>query len=165
MYDYVTRPRRLWLEKCLLAVVTCVMAFFALGGVAGAQVTENSGDQLHTFVSVDQWVVLLGLVIPFVTALIKRYGAPDWVSTIITGALAAIVAFTVEGLQAGDLTFDRWANSAGVAFVTALVSWLATSDPVSWLNRRFPGGITVGSRVTTIEPTPPRTVDGGSGGA
>lgn len=136
--------------------------------LASAQVTDNvGGDQLQPFITIDQWIVLCGLVVPFATALIKRFGAPDWISTIITGALSALVAFTVEGLQAGDLTFDRWLNSAIVCFVTALVSWLATSDPVAWLNRRVPGGIGGVRKRGTIEPQPPKVthIDGHGGAA
>lgn len=155
-------------EKILLAVTFALGFTIASASVAGAQVESAPGDQILPFVSIDQWIVLCGLVIPFATALIKRYGAPDWISTIITAALSAIVAFTIEGLQAGDLTFNRWLNSAIVAFVTALVSWLATSDPVAWLNRKVPTGIGPAARVRTIEPAPVNpgvVVPDGHGGA
>lgn len=158
-------------HRCRLAAVLAVVFGAALvvlfAAPAGAQVSENPGDQLLPWVSVDQWVVLCGLVVPFVTALIKRFGSPDWFSTLITAALSSIVALTVEGLQAGDLTFDRWLNSAIVAFVTALVSWLATSDPVAWLNRRVPAGIGPRGRIATIEPTKgsPPALDGHGGAA
>ena len=147
-------------RKLVVTPALVCAVIFVTAGVAGAQVEENPGDQLLPFITVDQWVVLLGLVVPFVTAVIKRFGSPDWFSTLITAALSSIVALTVEGLQAGDLTFDRWLNSAIVCFVTALVSWLATSDPVAWLNRRIPGGIGPHGRLATIEPTTGRVPEG-----
>jgi hypothetical protein len=145
------------MRKRTLALSVMFGAVLVLLGATGAaaQVAEDAGpgDQLQPLLTIDQWLVLLGMVVPFATAVIKRFGAPDWVSSLITLVLSASVSFVVELLQAGDLTFDRWRNGAIQVGLTALVTWFFASDPISWLNRRVPGGIGPLRTGGTIEPT------------
>ena len=137
-----------------------------------AQVEEAGTDGFEPFIAIDTWLALIGLLVPFVTALLARRTAPDWQKTIITTAVAGVATLLTEALQDGDLTLSRIVNGVVQTLAFAALSWIFLSDPVARLNSALPGGIQVGgARDRTIEPqvvTPAdNTVDptgGGMGG-
>lgn len=161
------RPRTM-LERIALAIAFVCGLSLLLSSPAGAQVAHNPGDQLQPLLSIDTWVALLGLVVPFATAVFKKFHSPDWQSGLITTALSGIVGFAVEGLQAGDLTFDRWLNASIQCLVIAVLGYFTIlSDGVAAVARATAAwpGIGSGQRSRTVEAVAVAPGGDGGGGA
>lgn len=79
----------------------------------------------------DYALLVLGALVPFFTAFVKRKGTPDWQSGLITVVGSAIAA-TGQGIAevgAGDLTWDMLAGDTVQVWGVALATWLGlTSD-------------------------------------
>ena len=69
--------------------------------------------------------VLLGTILPLVTALVTKYQAPNWVKAVVNMFLSAVaavvVANTVDG--GGAVLSDETLVMAGITFASSVVSY------------------------------------------
>lgn len=117
-------------RKLRFGVLLAVGLVLLHHGIAGAQVTNPGDDPVEPFIGIDTWLAIIGLVTPFATAVLTKVGTPSIYMTLVSGALAGLAALTVEGLQDGELTWQRWLNGAIQILVFHLLSWKFLSGPV-----------------------------------
>lgn len=98
----------------------------------------------------DYLLVLLGALVPFITAIVKKVGTPDWQSGLMTLVFSALAA-TANLLGEGDFS-EIWDNpevffsDVGQVWVVALTSWLGlTSDATSKVYQSTKGFLGVGA--------------------
>lgn len=103
-------------------------------------------------------LLLVGALIPFVTALLTKWKAPDAVQAVVTITLAAAVAVVRTIIDSDlELTWHIFAVGFVEVWCTSLVTWLgATSDLTARVNQRTGDfGIGQPTGVEPIKPTPP----------
>jgi small basic protein len=103
-------------------------------------------------------LLLAGALIPFVTALLTRWKAPDAVKAGVSIAAAAAVAVARTAIDDGlDLTWHVFSTGFVEVWCTALVTWLgATGDFTARLNQATGNfGLGTAPAVEPIKPTPP----------
>lgn len=127
----------------------------AFAGVSDGQAVEDA------FVHIDTTLALLGLLTPFVTALIARARIPDWQSGLISAVVTATVVLVKQQLVDDTLTWATFFNGwLQILAVHAGSFFMGLSDPVSRLNAQT-GGVGIGSprseasQPEQIKPTPP----------
>ncbi len=117
----------------------------------------------------DPELFVVGVLIPFVTALLTKWQAPDWVKGLVTITLSAVA---VVGRTVIDnhlpLTWDTFTVQFFQVWPVALITWLgATSDLTAKVNQRTatfgvgqPATAGAGGAppVEPIKPTPPPAV-------
>jgi hypothetical protein len=113
-----------------------------------AQVTT----EVEPFIDVNTWLLLLGLVTPFVTAILTRVDTNDTVKGAVSALVTALVAFVITGIEDGDLTWQAFVNGWLQILFSHAGSWLlVTSKPVEIVNARTPGVIGGGDRPGPVE--------------
>lgn len=140
--------------------VAAVVLFNA--GPAFADVVDGA-PVASAFLQLDTTLVLLGLVTPFLTALLAKGRIPDWQSGLISVAVTSAVVLLKQGLVDDTLTWATFINGWIQIMGAHLGSFfLGMSDPVSRLNAQT-GGVGIGtprseaSQPEQIKPTPPTT--------
>jgi hypothetical protein len=102
-----------------------------------AQVTND----IEPFVNVETWLIALGAVTPFVTALLTKAGASVNVKSAVSALVTALVAVIVTGIEGGDLTVEKWFNGWVQIVISHGVTWLFTQKLVADVNANTPGVI------------------------
>ena len=104
----------------------------------------------------DVLTLAIGVLIPFVTAIVKKAGSPDWQSGLITVTVTALYAALDELTAGGVDTFDveTFAATFLSVWTTALLSWLGlTSDATNKVMGRTPGVVGTGDKSNHLEGT------------
>lgn len=109
-------------------------------------------NEVDPFVDANTWLMLLGLVTPFVTALVARSSASTAVKGAVSGLVTALVAFVVLYVEKGDdltlrLLFNGWVQ---IVATHALAFYMFLNKTVLEVNRRTPGFVG-GSHVKATE--------------
>lgn len=103
-------------------------------------------NDVEPFVHVDTWLLLLGALTPFATAVVTKAGASDGIKAAVSALVTALVAVVVTGIEDGSLTWELWFNGWVQVVVTHAVTWLFTAKLVQSVNENTPG--VVGPRST-----------------
>jgi hypothetical protein len=103
-----------------------------------AQVSNN----VEPFIDVKTILLALGLVTPFVTAVLTKASASDAVKSAVSGVVTALVAALYGWIEADELTWQLWFNGWVQILIAHAVSWLMfTQRPVAAVNANTPGVI------------------------
>ena len=79
-----------------------------------------------TLAPTELWSLLLGVIIPALTALLTKSGAPAWVKVVVNLFLAAVVGGISGALNGGTLTVAHWqaiAISIALTWIMSVASY------------------------------------------
>lgn len=98
-------------------------------------------DQVEPFVDVKTWVLLAGVITPFVTALLTRSTASENTKAAVSAAVIALVALLTTSLQDGSLTVEKWFNGSLQILAAHLATWLMAGKTIARVNEATPGAV------------------------
>lgn len=85
----------------------------------------------------DQTNVIIGLFLPFVTAVLVKARETDWVKGAVSVVSAAIAGIIISAGHDTGFDFDNAVNEASGIIAVHLASWaMLTRQAVAWLNDR-----------------------------
>lgn len=104
-------------------------------------------DQVQPFIHWDIWLLVLGLVTPFVTAILTKVGTNDTVKGGVSVVLTAGIALMVTAMKDGSLTWELFVNGwLQILLVHAGSYFMLTSKPVQRVHEST-GGVVGGGDV------------------
>lgn len=108
----------------------------------------------------DYVILLIGALVPFITALVKKFGVPDWQSGLMTLVISAVGAGLEQVIDIGignvnwELFLGDWAQVWGIALLTWLGLTRTATDKLiavvpKGLGRVSPTGASAGYNAET----------------
>jgi hypothetical protein len=98
-----------------------------------ADVAPNS----VSLAQLDGILLIVGIVVPFITALGAKYDAPDWLKGLISITASAIIAYVRLQIDSNqEVTWEAFVNGFIQVWGAALITWLGiTADAVARVNQ------------------------------
>ena len=79
-------------------------------------------------VNLEQWIVIVGTLTPFLTAVAAKKGTPDWFKGVLSIAAALAAGFINQYFAAGSFDFTTAFADASAVWGTHLLTWLGISS-------------------------------------
>ncbi len=90
--------------------------------------------EVEPFLDVKTILLLLGVVTPFVTAVLTKAGASEGTKAAVSAVVIALVALVTTGLSDGSLTWEKWLNGSIQILAAHLATWLMAGKLVAKTN-------------------------------
>ena len=107
-------------------------------------------NQVEPFIDVRTVLVILGVVGPFVTAILARAGLDDRLKALISGVFIAAAALAHQLIEGGDFTWQAWLNGAIQILVVHVMTWVMAKPLVLDVNEAT-GGFGIGHRSAPVD--------------
>jgi len=79
-------------------------------------------------VHLEQWIVIVGAISPFLTAVAARGGTPNWFKGLISIAVATAAGLINQSFAAGSFDLTTALTDASAVWGTHLLTWLGISS-------------------------------------
>lgn len=109
-----------------------------------AQVTDSNVPEVVTDPDNQLLVVLVGVVIPIITAVVARWTAAPGVKAVITLTLSAVAGVVTQAIEGGGIWTSEMIVNAVVAYVIAIATYYGLWKPTTVapaISQRVPGFI------------------------
>ncbi len=79
-------------------------------------------------IQLEQWIVIVGVLSPFVTALAAKSGTPDWFKGVLSICTAVVAGVVNQLLTDGSFDLTNALTDASAVWSTHLLTWLGISS-------------------------------------